>query len=249
MDPPTESASVRKRESLPSTPPPPSPPPAAESNGFQSVREKDVYSVEAAKAEQIQLEEREISETHASRQAKYGGYRPFILGAVALVILGWWISSTVLPATRPRWIVQTVWAWSFIFLIAFRFIPNSIISRPVKAVWSPLISEPFFKLPRKLRFSLGWLALLAIVFGSAFGFRTGDGTALGDRAISVLGLFVFQLGVYLSSKSRSSIEWQTIIVGLFLQQVIAIFVLKSSAGFEIFRWLGEFSEITFVLAD
>jgi len=30
-------------------------------------------------------------------------YRPFILGALALLILGWWISATVLRATRHRW--------------------------------------------------------------------------------------------------------------------------------------------------
>jgi len=33
----------------------------------------------------------------------YTQYRPFVLGALALLILGWWISATVLPATRPRW--------------------------------------------------------------------------------------------------------------------------------------------------
>jgi len=33
----------------------------------------------------------------------YTKYRPFVLGALALLILGWWISATALPATRPRW--------------------------------------------------------------------------------------------------------------------------------------------------
>lgn len=30
-------------------------------------------------------------------------YRPFILGSLATLILGWWISATVLKATRHRW--------------------------------------------------------------------------------------------------------------------------------------------------
>lgn len=34
---------------------------------------------------------------------KYEVYRPYILGATALVILGWWVSATVLEATRHRW--------------------------------------------------------------------------------------------------------------------------------------------------
>jgi CNT family concentrative nucleoside transporter len=93
------------------------------------------------------------------------------LFALAALILGWWISATVLHATRHRWIVQTFFAWSFIAIIAFRLIPNSIVTRPVEAVWIPLIQKPFFALPKYVRYGLGWLALLAIVLGSAFGFE------------------------------------------------------------------------------
>ena len=34
----------------------------------------------------------------------------------------------------------------------------------------PCVQEPFFKLPYYVRLAMGWLALLGIVFGSAFGF-------------------------------------------------------------------------------
>ena len=33
----------------------------------------------------------------------YPKLRPYILTALALLILGWWISATVLKATRHRW--------------------------------------------------------------------------------------------------------------------------------------------------
>ncbi|KAI0666650.1 H+/nucleoside cotransporter [Trametes maxima] len=164
-------------------------------------------------------------------------YRPLVLLALAALILGWWVSATVLQATRHRWIVQTVWAWFFLGVIAFRFIPNSIITRPVTAVWEPCVQTPFFKLPRYVRLTLGWLALLGIVFGSAFGFPLTGNTGYGDRAISVLGLFVFQFCFWASSKHRSHIPWPTVIVGLFMQQAIAMFVLKSGAGFSIFKWI------------
>ena len=52
-------------------------------------------------------------------------------------------------------------------VIAFRFIPNSVVTRPVEAVWVPLVQTPFFKLPRYVRLAMGWLALLGIVFGSS----------------------------------------------------------------------------------
>ena len=56
-------------------------------------------------------------------------------------------------------------------MIAFRFLPNSIVTRPVAAVWVPCVQTPFFKLPYYVRLTMGWLALIGIVFGSAFGFK------------------------------------------------------------------------------
>ncbi len=98
-------------------------------------------------------------------------FRRLRLFALAALILGWWISATILHATRHRWVVQTFFAWSFIAIIAFRFIPNSVVTRPVEAVWVPLVQKPFFTLPKYVRYGLGWLSLLAIVLGSAFGFK------------------------------------------------------------------------------
>lgn len=167
----------------------------------------------------------------------YSKYRPYILAGVALVILGWWISATILPATRKRWIVQTLFGWGFIAIIAFRFIPNSVVTKPVSAVWEPMVQRPFYKLSYRTRLGLGWLCLLGIVFGSAFGFPLQENTTYGDRAISVLGLFIFQCGFYITSSHRSLIPWPTVIVGLFLQQAIALFVLKTGAGYSIFRWI------------
>ena len=37
----------------------------------------------------------------------YQRFRPFILAGLAMAILGWWISATILKATRHRWSVTT----------------------------------------------------------------------------------------------------------------------------------------------
>ncbi|KAJ7078885.1 Na+ dependent nucleoside transporter C-terminus-domain-containing protein [Mycena belliarum] len=179
----------------------------------------------------------DVEAARTRRDTAYSKARPFILTGLALLILGWWISSTILKATRHRWIVQTLFAWFFILIIAFRYIPTSVVSKPVSAVWMPLVQEPWYRLAYPIRLAIGWLCLLGIVFGSAFGFRLEGNTNYGDRAISVLGLFIFQLGFFLSSSNRSAISWPTVIVGLFIQQAIALFVLKSGAGFSIFHWI------------
>lgn len=45
----------------------------------------------------------EVELARARRATFYARFRPFILAGVALVIIGWWISATVLKATRHRW--------------------------------------------------------------------------------------------------------------------------------------------------
>ena len=54
-----------------------------------------------------------------------------------------------------------------------------------------------------------------------------------------MGLIVFQFGFWVTSRNRSAIQWRTVIVGLFIQQAIALFVLKSGAGFHTFKWLAD----------
>ena len=103
------------------------------------------------------------------------------LVGLALLILGWWISSTILHSTRHRWVVQSIFAWAFILIIAFRFIPNSVVTRPIEAVWVPLVQEPFFRIPKYIRFAMGWLSIIAVVLGSAFGFKLEDVRILYTR--------------------------------------------------------------------
>lgn len=168
---------------------------------------------------------------------RWSKYRRYILTVLALVIFGWWVSATVLKATRHRWIVQTILAWFFILVIAFRYIPNEMVTKPVEALWMPLVQRPWYSLGYRTRLAIGWLCLLVIIFGSAFGFDLQDGTKYTDRVISIAGLFVFQFCFWATSKHRSLVPWPTVVVGLFLQQAIALFVLKTGAGFSIFKWI------------
>lgn len=45
----------------------------------------------------------DMEEDHTKKAAFWYKYRPFIMTGLALVILGWWISATILKATRHRW--------------------------------------------------------------------------------------------------------------------------------------------------
>ena len=50
-------------------------------------------------------------QAHDKANQWYSRARPVILTALAALILGWWISSTVLKATRGRWYAGSLFAF------------------------------------------------------------------------------------------------------------------------------------------
>ena len=65
--------------------------------------------------------------------------------------------------------MQTLWAWFFVLTIIFRFVPASLVARPIAALWRPTVAAPVALLPARARLALAWLAALGITFGTAFG--------------------------------------------------------------------------------
>ena len=56
----------------------------------------------------VQQDAEEVDADRLRREMIYQKLRPFILGGLAALILGWWISATVLKATRHRWSVPCI---------------------------------------------------------------------------------------------------------------------------------------------
>jgi len=162
-------------------------------------------------------------------------YRPVVHIALVLFGLGFWIPTLII--NRDYWIPVTVIVWFFIGLIFFQYVPTRIFSQPIEKMWVAFVEKPWFSLHYYIRLAIGWLCLLGLVFGSAYGFDLVDGATYEMRTQSVFGLFVFQLACYITSKHRHAIRWRQVIVGLGMQQILAMFVLKSGAGFAIFNWI------------
>jgi CNT family concentrative nucleoside transporter len=72
---------------------------------ISDIKKEEHIPVATEKETGVFVDEEKAEESRLKRQAAYRRMRPFILAATAAVILGWWISATVLPATRHRWFV------------------------------------------------------------------------------------------------------------------------------------------------
>lgn len=63
-----------------------------------------------------------------------------------------------------------------------------------------------------------------------------------ERLIALLGLGFF-IGIsYLFSVNRKAVNWQTVLWGIALQLILAIFIIRTTIGFEIFKYLGDVME-------
>jgi concentrative nucleoside transporter, CNT family len=71
----------------------------------QSASDSSVLKNTTADGVEKGMPQEDVEETKVHSWVSYKRLRPFILVGLALLILGWWISSIVLPATRHRWFV------------------------------------------------------------------------------------------------------------------------------------------------
>nr|MCU0535137.1 NupC/NupG family nucleoside CNT transporter [Hydrococcus sp. Prado102] len=59
-----------------------------------------------------------------------------------------------------------------------------------------------------------------------------------EHLISLFGLIVFVGIAYLFSIDRTAIRWSTVLWGIGLQLILALFILKTPVGLAVFEWLG-----------
>ncbi len=62
---------------------------------------------------------------------------------------------------------------------------------------------------------------------------------MNERLISLLGLIAFIGCGYLCSNNRSRIRWSTVLWGISLQLILALFILKTTVGLTLFQFLGD----------
>ncbi len=62
---------------------------------------------------------------------------------------------------------------------------------------------------------------------------------MNQRVISLLGLIVFVGIGYLFSVNRRAIQWSTVLWGIGLQLILAVFILKTTLGLTMFQFLGD----------
>jgi len=142
----------------------------------------------------------------------------------------WWIAGLVLHRHDYGWLIPfLVWLALTIRLITF-YVSTKYITKAILFIWNRAIWAPVQLIPQKLRLPLGAAGTIAVfLLGTFVEGESADNTR-ANRAVSLFGLLVFIGAFYATSRDRKAINWQTVIVGMLAQYILALFVLRTKAG-------------------
>jgi CNT family concentrative nucleoside transporter len=128
------------------------------------------------------------------------------------------------------WLIPfLLWLGLTIRLITFH-ISTTYITEPIAFIWVYAVSKPVGRIPKKIRLPLGAAGTITVIVVGTFASSESADNTRTNRAISLFGLLVFIGGLYATSRDRKNINWQTVIVGILAQFLLALFVLRTKAG-------------------
>jgi CNT family concentrative nucleoside transporter len=104
-------------------------------------------------------------------------------------------------------------------------------------------------IPEKMRVPAGAALCIAVIIVGSFASAESEDNTRANRAVSLFGLVLFLFGFWATSRNRSKIVWHTVIVGMLVQFIIALFVLRTQAGFDIFNFISELARLLLGFAN
>ena len=161
----------------------------------------------------------------------------------------WWIAGVAVHRHDKNWVVPfLVWLCTMLRILFF-YVPITIVSTPMHFVWNNTGVRITSLIPEKMRTPLGAGLSIAVIIIGAFVSPESQNNSRTNRAISLFGLLVFIFFFYITSRNRSKIVWHTVIVGMLTQFIIALFVLRTRVGYDIFEIISTLARLLLGFAD
>jgi CNT family concentrative nucleoside transporter len=132
-----------------------------------------------------------------------------------------------------------LWLFISLRLLTFHVSPAPVF-RMIRKVWRTVFVGTLDKTvkPEWRGYAGGILTVVVFIVGTMASKETAQNTR-ADRAISLFGLLVFICIFYGTSKHRKQVNWKTVQVGLIAQFILALFVLRTGVGYDIFKFISD----------
>ncbi|KAI1260601.1 H+/nucleoside cotransporter [Xylariaceae sp. FL1019] len=169
----------------------------------------------------------------------YRKYRAVYHLAVWLLFTAWWIYGLVKFRKTKNWLIPFLVYLAITLRIITLWIPVSYVMRPTRWLWYHSVFKAYEAIPKAFHQPLAAIGTVGVfLIGSMVPAEEGDNTR-ASRAQSLFGLIVMIAVMSATSKNFRAIPWHTVIGGMLTQFIIAIFVLKSQAGYDIFKFISD----------
>ncbi|KAI1322782.1 H+/nucleoside cotransporter [Xylariaceae sp. FL0255] len=179
----------------------------------------------------------------------YRKFRAPIHLFIWLVFTAWWIYGLIKFRKTKGWLIPFLVYLAITLRIITLWISVKYVMRPARFIWYNTIFKVYEAIPKRLHQPLAAIGTLGVfLIGSMVPAETGENTR-ASRAQSLFGLIVMIAGMTAFSKDRRAIPWHTVIGGMLTQFIIAIFVLKSQAGYDIFKFISDLAGTLLGFAD
>ncbi|EKV07181.1 H+/nucleoside cotransporter [Penicillium digitatum PHI26] len=155
----------------------------------------------------------------------------------ALLLPSWWIAGLILHRHDIGWLIPFLLYLAITLRIFFFYVPITIVSKPMHWVWERT-AHPFVRMiPEKMRIPSAAALCIGVILVGSFVSKESQDNTRANRAVSLFGMLVFIFGLWLTSRNRKKIVWHTVIVGMLAQFIIALFVLRTTTGYDIFNFI------------
>ncbi|KAI1825313.1 H+/nucleoside cotransporter-like protein [Xylaria intraflava] len=154
-----------------------------------------------------------------------------------LVFTAWWIFGLVKFRKTKNWLIPFLVYLAITLRIIFCWVPVKYVMNPVKIVWRHTVFRGYELIPKYLHRPLAAVGTVGVfLVGTLVPAESGDNTRLG-RLQALFGLIVMIAFMSATSRKFSAIPWHTVIGGMLSQFIIALFVLRTHAGYDIFNFI------------
>ncbi|EEY22861.1 sodium/nucleoside cotransporter [Verticillium alfalfae VaMs.102] len=184
-------------------------------------------------------DERSSEHQPSKSRTFYRRYRPFFHLFIFLLFTGWWIAGLVLHRDDMNWRIPFLVWLAISMRLFFFYVRSSYLSRPVIWAWSQSAVRVYDALPPKARTPAGAaVTIAAMIVGSMASEEFADNNR-ENRAVSLFGLAFTIFALWGTSRNRKMINWRPVIGGMLAQFIIALFVLRTGAGYDIFKFIAD----------
>lgn len=165
--------------------------------------------------------------------------RPLIHLFIFLLFTGWWIASLLLHRHDKNWIVPFLLWLAISLRLVFFHVSIRHVSGSIHWLWQHSAVVVYDAVPARLRSLVGGAAAVAVILVGSFASEESADNTRANRAMSLFGMATIIFAFYITSAARNRINWRTVIVGMLSQYVIGLFVLRTTVGYDIFRFIAD----------